>query len=1468
MSRQALLIATGKYLDPKLRDLRSPEQDVSALKPLLEDPEIGFFDQVTVLRDDESSRIRREIEQLFGNAGPDDLVLLYFSCHGIRPQSGKLFFAARDTIVDLPHSTGISASFVADVIADSQARAKLVLLDCCYSGAFTHGFVPRAGSYPDVDLERQIHGRGTYVITASLAVEYAYEGNELVLSDQRTSAFTETLVAGLRSGNADFDGDGDVGADDIYRYIRQEIALRPAGQTPTAYSDIQEPIIVAKARRDRTGLDGIWPVDSLTSTPRESPTLGELLRPISPVPGGGLYAEHWSGNGSLMVPVARSVERNGRLGDALCVNLSGRSGHVLVLGGVQTGKTTLLKTLILGLALTHSPNEAQFYCVDAGGYGLGKIAQLPHVVRSTSADQTSEVNAMLDEIEYRFVERRALLHELEVDDMATYRDIRSGLGTGGSRHADVFLVIDNWDELLAASERVAAVAQRVATQGLARGFHLVVSSRQWDELPPKLLAMLHTRLELRLDDPERSLIDAKHAGLLPHAAPGWGLAVGGRQFVVALPRAEDTSAEDQAASNLIQGVIANYADSDDTSATPSTRLTPSDFAGLLGIEDLERFDPLRAWQVSDPRSRLRVPLGLGEDGSPVMIDLKEAALGGMGPHGLCIGATGSGKSELLRTLVLALAVTHPPDAVNFVLVDFKGGATFTGMADLPHVSALITNLSSDLALVDRMSDALVGEMTRRQELLRAGQYKNIHDYQQARAAGVSLDPMPNLVIVVDEVAEMLTTKPELIDVFVQIGRIGRSLGLHLLLASQRLEEGRLRGFDAFLSYRLCLKTFSQAESRTALGVPDAYFLPSVPGSAYLKHNEELVRFRASYVSAPVEASRDVAGEPTDTTLDVICERLEGQGSPAHQVWLPPLSEPPTLDQLLPGLAVTPDRGLSATGFGGVGRLVVPIAVVDKPMHQRRDALYVDLSNFAGHAVIVGGPRSGKSTIIRTLISSLALTHTPVEAQFFCLDFGGGALAALSGLPHVGGVAGRLDVDRVRRIVAEVMGILNDREESFREHAIDSIGTFRARRARGELPDERFGDVFLVVDGWLTLRQDFELLEQDIFDIAQRGLGFGVHLVLTAARWAELRLALKDTINTRVELRLGDPAESDIDRKIAANVPVGAPGRGISQERLHFLGALPRLDGVSESADLVEGVEAMVKAIGSAWQGSPAPQVRMLPLVMPYDALPTPAEAPGLAVPIGVDETTLEPVYLDFEADSHLLVFGESESGKTSFLRMLCRAIIERYTPQQARLLVADYRRGLLGEIPDSHMLGYAAAGPAFAATVRDLKGALDHRLPPPDVTAEQLRDHSWWKGPDVFVIVDDYELITTSASPLAQLLELLPLAKDVGLHLIIARSSGGAGRALFEPIIQRLRELRTPGLLLSGDREEGALIGNARLSPQPPGRGTLVSRRHDKALIQTAWLPAHDPTEAPAEASPEAPAKTSAKASAEAPAGS
>ncbi|MET8279820.1 type VII secretion protein EccCa [Micromonospora sp. NPDC005174] len=891
---------------------------------------------------------------------------------------------------------------------------------------------------------------------------------------------------------------------------------------------------------------------------------------------------------------------------------------------------------------------------------------------------------------------------------------------------------------------------------------------------------------------------------------------------------------------------------------------------LLGLGDPESFTAEQGWAPRSARDRLRVPIGVGVDGGAIELDLKESAQDGMGPHGLLIGATGSGKSELLRTLVLGLAATHSSEQLNFVLVDFKGGATFAPFDRLPHTAAVITNLADALPLVDRMVDAINGELVRRQELLRrAGNFASVRDYERARAAGSPLAPLPSLLLICDEFSELLSAKPDFIDLFVQIGRLGRSLGVHLLLASQRLEEGRLRGLDTHLSYRIGLRTFSALESRTVLGVPDAHELPRSPGHGYLRAGTDpLARFKAAYVSGVVRRRADTSGvtagegarlltftthvvplpEPAtpalpmvaedessrETLLDLLVDRLVGQGPPAHQVWLAPLGDPPALDELVGTVEVDPARGLTVGNPELHGALSVPVAVVDRPLEQRRDLLWLALDGASGHVAVVGAPQSGKSTALRTLICALALTHTPAEVQVYCLDFGGGGLAALRDLPHVGGVTGRADPTALRRSVGEVTTLLAERERRFAELGVESMATYRQRRAATATTDQPdvdpFGDVFLVVDGWSTLRNEYDDLEPLVTDLATRGLSYGLHVVATALRWLDFRPAIRDLFGSRLELRLGDPSDSLVARRAAANVPEH-PGRGVTAQSLHFLTALPRLAGSSD------GTAELVGRIADAWAGPAAPRVRLLPPVLPYADLDLTATT-GLRLPIGVAEADLRPVQLDFAAEPHFVVFGDAECGKSSFLRALAASITTRFTPEEARVILVDYRRSLLGAIETPHLIGYGTAAAHTADLVESAAGYLERRAPGPEVTPQQLRDRSWWSGPELFVLVDDYDLVATGpANPLRALEEHLPHARDVGLHLVLARRSGGAGRSQYESIVQRLRELSTAGLVMAGSPEEGALVGPVRPGPLPPGRGRLVTRREGVRLVQLAHLP-------------------------------
>lgn len=871
---------------------------------------------------------------------------------------------------------------------------------------------------------------------------------------------------------------------------------------------------------------------------------------------------------------------------------------------------------------------------------------------------------------------------------------------------------------------------------------------------------------------------------------------------------------------------------------------------LLRYPSADAVDPQHSWQRSDPDHLLQTPIGIRADGEPLILDLKEAAHGGMGPHGLIVGATGSGKSELLRTIVTGLAIRHDPETLSFVFVDFKGGAAFAELARLPHAAGLITNLQSDLTMVDRMRAALFGEQERRQRMLRqAGNLDSIREYHARRRQDPQLEPMPYVLIIVDEFGELLANRPDFLELFVALGRLGRSLGMHLLLATQRLDEGRIRGLEGHLRFRICLRTFSAAESSVVLGTPDAYYLPSFPGVGYFKVDTSLYqRFKTALISTPYRerhrapnvpaairafapgpaagaapASREALVLPRlRTEMEAVVDRLREGAAIVHQVWLPPLEAAITLDQV---------------ASAGAGELRVPVGLIDVPAQQSQEPLMLDFAGSAGHLAVVGASQTGKSTLLRTILAAFIHTHSPKDVQFYCVDLGGGGLRAFEGAPHVGAVCGKLEPDKVRRLVREMRAVVDERELSFRELSIDSMAAYRRRRQRGELEASPYGDVFLVIDNWALLHQEFEGLDAEVAEIAANGLHYGVHVVLTSSRWADIRSSLRDHIGNRLELRLNDPADSEVSRAAAQSLPANIPGRGLTSGGLQFQVALPRLDGQPETTQLQQAIGELVERSGKASPGVAAPPIRMLPSLVERSALAEATAEAGVA--FGLEEYRLEPVGLDLlGADPHFLVFGDAESGKTNVLRAVMHGLRSRYRAQELQFLVVDYRRTLIDAADGPDIFAYTCTAPMVQDALARLREIVVGRLPSSAMTREDLLKRNWWRGAHYVLIVDDYDLVLSpSGNPLSPLVELLPQGRDIGLHLVLARRVGGTARTSFEPVFQRVKELGTPGLILSGDPQEGPLLGTQRAALLPPGRGYLVRPHRRTCLVQTLYSP-------------------------------
>ncbi|MFY2860627.1 type VII secretion protein EccCa [Mycobacterium sp. THU-M104] len=885
------------------------------------------------------------------------------------------------------------------------------------------------------------------------------------------------------------------------------------------------------------------------------------------------------------------------------------------------------------------------------------------------------------------------------------------------------------------------------------------------------------------------------------------------------------------------------------------------FTTLLGIPDASQLDVATLWAPRRRDDELRVPIGVTATGEPLMFDLKDEAEGGMGPHGLMIGMTGSGKSQTLMSILLSLLTTHSADRLIVIYADFKGEAGADSFRDFPQVVAVISNMAEKKSLADRFADTLRGEVARRETLLReAGRrvqgsaFSSVTEYENACDAGASdLPPIPTLFVVADEFTLMLADHPEYAELFDYVARKGRSFRIHILFASQTLDVGKIKDIDKNTSYRIGLKVASPSVSRQIIGVEDAYhiesgkehkglgFLVPAPGAAPIKFRSTYVDgiydpplrtksvvVRAApepklFTAARVEPDQDTvfcAGEAQDEAgpprklIATIGEQLARCGPRAPQLWLPPLDEPIGLTAVL-ARAGLPQR-----------QWRWPLGEIDKPFEMRRDPLVFDATASAGNVVIHGGAKSGKSTALQTFIMSAASLHSPREVTFYCLDYGGGQLRALEGLAHVGSVATPLEPERIRRTFGEIEQLLRSRQRR---------GVFRD--GNGTAPDDGFGEMFLVIDNIYAFGRDntdqFNTrnpLLAKVTELVNVGLAYGIHVVVTTPSWLEVPLAMRDGLGLRLELRLHDARDSNVRvvgalRRPADAVPPDQPGRGLTMAAEHFLFAQPELDQVA--------------AINARYPGVSAPPVRLLP-----DDLSPVAVGPlyrgGERVVIGQREEDLAPVVHDFAEHPLLMVFGDSRSGKTTLLRHLIRTVREHSTADQVAFTVLDRRLHLVDEplFADNE---YTANIDRIIPAMLGLSHLIESRRPPAGMSAAELSRWSH-QGHTHYLIIDDVDQVPDSPAisgpyvgqrPWTPLIGLLAQAGDLGLRVIVTARASGSGHALMtNPLLRRLNDLQATTLMLAGNPQDGGKIRGQRFSRLRPGRAILLGDSETPMYVQ------------------------------------
>ena len=560
--------------------------------------------------------------------------------------------------------------------------------------------------------------------------------------------------------------------------------------------------------------------------------------------------------------------------------------------------------------------------------------------------------------------------------------------------------------------------------------------------------------------------------------------------------------------------------------------------------------------------------------------------------------------------------------------------------------------------------------------------------------------------------------------------------------------------------------------------------------------------------------------------EVVLDQLTTGEIRAYRMWLPPLADPTPVNEL-----IERDYQRQPLRFG--------LGIMDEPRRHRQEVWGIDVSAAGGNIAIGGAPQTGKSTFLQTLVLSAAATHTPRQVQFYCVDLGGGGLMYLEDLPHVGGVATRSEPDRVNRVVAEMKAVLRQREAMFKQYRVGSMAAYRQMRDDPNHPAaaDPFGDVFLVIDGWPAFVAEFPDLEPVVQDLAGQGLAFGVHTVISTPRWTELKSRVRDYLGTKIEFRLGDVNETQIDR-ITREIPANRPGRAMSLEKHHLMMGVPRLDGVHSADNLVP---AMSEAVQQHRGPSHRRRRRGSGCCRSASTCTSSTRTrPGpdadyrtrWTIPLGVRESDLSVAYNHMHMTPHLLIFGAPKSGKTRIAHAVAQAICARNSPSQVRFMLADYRSGLLDAVPESHLLDAGAVNRNNATLEEAIKALavnLQKRLPPPDLTTAQLRSRSWWTGPDVVLLVDDWHMIVAAGGvipPMAPLAPLLPAAADIGLHIIVTCQMSQAHRATMDKFVGAAYGAGSPTMFLSGEKTGVPVERDQGQAPTPwPGISRLAGRQ-------------------------------------------
>ncbi len=686
------------------------------------------------------------------------------------------------------------------------------------------------------------------------------------------------------------------------------------------------------------------------------------------------------------------------------------------------------------------------------------------------------------------------------------------------------------------------------------------------------------------------------------------------------------------------------------------------FFDMLRCGNVRQMNAAMRWKNSDPIHSLAAPMGSNKDGSLLMLDIHQNA---HGPHGLVAGTTGSGKSELLISYLLSMAVYYDPLEVGFVLIDYKGGGMSDTLKALPHVVGVIDNLGGRQG-IHRAMVCITNELRRRQAIFketgdRLGMKNiDIHSYQGLYRSGKVEEPLQHLVIVSDEFAELKQQEPDFMDDLVSAARIGRSLGVHLILATQR-PTGVVN--DQILSntrFRVCMKVQDRGDSMSMIGKPDAAMLTKA-GRFYLQvgmdevfelgqsawsgadtvekefytqepdrgvevlNNQGLTVAKAipaAYVHKRKEG--EVTEKQVDTIVRYLAETAKEAGKKPKQIWLPMLSAQRTLD----GLEQTYEPSFTPWMLDPV------VGEVDDPVRQAQYPLQMQLTE--GNTVIMGNAGSGQEEMVDNIIYSLCTHHAPEEVHIYVLDFAMETTRSFMAMPHVGDVMGAGENEKIANFMAWL-----DQESARRRMLISNYGGSLdlVRKSGQKVPN-----VLVIIQNFAAFTEAFEAYEDNIYALTRDASSFGIYFVITATNTRAVRSKILQTFRQYFCLEMADEMEyMNLLGKTNGIKPMKRKGSGICAGDGRILEFQTAMIFPDTGENATELLRKRSREVAEQWKGKGAEKVRVLPEhVCLQDLTEDPAAISMRAVPVGISKTRLDPVTLDFWTNGiNLILYREA-----------------------------------------------------------------------------------------------------------------------------------------------------------------------------------------------------------------------------------